>query len=256
MTAELFGLLTRIRMPGATFDLQKAARQQQFFPLVGIVVGLIAAVVALVLNELFGKDLAAVSGGLVLVVLYSVTGILHTEGLADLADGIMAHGTRERKREVMKDVHSGVAAVFGVVLYLLLFFAAATETCEDADKAVSAPLLPWEGVVALGFVLSEISGKLAINVSMYMGPSAHEGMGAIFVREATPGRLVVALGIGAVAAFLVAGTLSVLILAGIIAGVAVTLLARKDLGGVSGNVFGAANEVGRLATLIAWVLIV
>ena len=77
------------------------------------------------------------------------------------------------------------------------------------------------------------------------------------VRIADSGRkMAAAVVIAATAGILVAGWLALLLAVGVIAGVAVTIIARKNFGGVSGDAFGAANEVGRLATLIAWVLLI
>jgi adenosylcobinamide-GDP ribazoletransferase len=255
MTTDLFGLLTRIRVSGAGTDLQRAAREQHLFPLVGLVIGLIAAVAAILLNGFLGEDKAIVSGAVLLVVLYLVTGILHTEGLADFADGAMASGTKERKREVMKDVHSGAAAIITVNLYLLLLFGLAVEICFRARDTTSIFPLPWGVVFALGFVLSEMAGKVAMNVVMYLGPSSHPGMGSLFVGEAKPDGLLISLAIAGAAAFLIAGYLFFIVYLGVVAGLVVTMLARKNFGGVSGDAFGAANEIGRLLTLLAWVLV-
>jgi cobalamin synthase len=55
---------------------------------------------------------------------------------------------------------------------------------------------------------------------------------------------------------LIAGWLVVVLVFGLLAGLMVTMIARKNFGGVSGDTFGAANEVGRIVTLFAWVLLV
>lgn len=255
MIGDLFGLLTRLRISRRPMDLENAAGAQHLFPIVGLVVGGVASLFAFSLNDLFGKDMALITGGLVLVALYSMTGILHTEGLADFADGIMASGTQEKKRTVMKDVHLGAAGVFATVLFLILFFAASTLVLESAGKKVSSAPLPWSLPFAFGFVISEVTGKLAMNASMFLGPSSHEGMGAVFVRRASVARLGGAILIACAVAFLTAGFMFVLVIIGIVGGSMVTMVSRKHFGGVSGDTFGAANEVGRLAALIGWVLL-
>ena len=255
MTRALFGLLTRIRVPGTPTDLEQAAQEQHLFVLVGLIVGLTATIVSVLLSHFLGKGMFLVSGGILLVVLYYVTGILHTEGLADFADGIMASGTQERKREAMKDVHLGVGGVFATVLYLILTFAAFSLVCAKASDPVNPFPLPWQMTVAIGFVLAEMSGKLAMNTMMYLGPSSHPGMGALFVKAASRGKLLAAILLASAVSFVFTGLLSVLVLLGIVAGYVLTLTARKHFGGVSGDAFGAANEVGRLLTLLAWVVI-
>ena len=256
MPASLFGLLTRIRLPGAHVDLETIATKQHLFPFVGLVVGAIAALMALGLNHLLDGGDALISGALLVTGLYLVTGIMHTEGLADLVDGIMAGGGPERKREVMKDPRTGVGAVMAVTLYIIILFTLAAEMCWGAPREISSGLLPWAVPFAMGFVVSEMGGKLAINTSMFLGPSSHEGMGSSFVRAASPARFAGACALAGVLGLLAAGLASVILFTGVLAGAVVTLIARKHLGGVSGDVFGAANEIGRLLPLILWVLIV
>jgi adenosylcobinamide-GDP ribazoletransferase len=188
--------------------------------------------------------------------MYYVMGILHTEGLADFADGVMAGGTKERKREVMKDVRVGVAAILAVVVYLIMMFSLSVTILSDPSRRVDVFPLPWEVVFAMGFVLAEMSGKLAMNTAMYLGPSSHAGMGSMFVDQASAGKLLVSMATAGVVALLIAGWLFAMVYVGVIAGVVVTLVARKNFGGVAGDSFGAANEVGRASALILWVLLI
>lgn len=236
-------------------DLRRAAAQQHLFPLVGLVVGLAAAFAAVVLGGYIGNDSALVSGGVVLCLLYLINGMLHTEGLADFADALMAKGTQEQKRAVMKDVHSGVGGVFAIVLYLVVFYGLVVTLCGRTSWEV-ATFLPWSVTAAVGFVIAEMSGKLAIVTAIYIGPSSHEGMGSLFVEQASRAKLLIAIGIGVAAAALLAGLLFPLVLAGVAAGAWMAIRARRELGGVSGDVFGAANEVGRLVALLGWVLLI
>ena len=252
MTRALLGLLTRIRLPGSVVDLETAAKQQYLFPLVGLLVGLIAALLCVILGHVFDRAESLVSGGLLIAGLYVVTGIMHTEGLADVADGAMAGGGREAKLSAMKDPRVGVAAVVVVAIYLLIFFALAARICAHAENSIGLFPLPWEVPIAFGFVVSEISGKLAMNTSMLIGPSSHPGMGAIFVKHASMSRFAIALALAFGFGVAVAGFASVILFAGVAAGAGVTIVARKHFDGVSGDVFGAANETGRLLALILW----
>ncbi len=256
MTAEMFSLLTRIQIPGGSRDLSVAAKQQHLFPLVGLVVGLCATLLTVALDAYLGKELVLVSAGLLVVAMYSITGILHTEGLADFSDGMMASGTQERKREAMKDVHTGVGGAFALFLYLLLFFALASVMCSRAGREIDPMPWPWTVTPAIGFVISEMAGKLAMNTTIFLGPSSHAGMGAVFVESASARKLLAAMGLACAVGVLVAGVYFAIVLTGVLAGVAVTMTARKHFGGVAGDAFGTANEIGRLVALFAWVLIV
>lgn len=256
MTADIFALLTRLRTSRAPMDLTRAAKFQYLFVLVGLVVGLVAALVAWVLFRFLGEDQAMVSAGLLLVALYSVTGILHTEGLSDFADGLMASGTQERKREAMKDVRTGVAGVMAVAMFLIVMFSLMTNLLTNGDRMLTLAPLPWGVPVFMGLVLAELSGKLAMNFSIFLGPSAHAGMGSLFVQSSSAWKMVAASSIAVVAGVLVAGWLAVLLILGLASSYVITRAARKNFGGVSGDSFGAANEVARAVTLLAWVLII
>ncbi len=255
MTAALLGLLTRIRLPGYSIDLEREARQQHLFPVVGLVVGAILAVIAAGLNYGLDGEPRLLSGALLLVALYYVTGILHIEGLSDLADGMMAHGTKEHKRQVMKDVHSGVAGVMSVIVTLMILWTLLSEISAGALDKVDGSLLPWGALMVGGLVVAEVGGKLAMNFAAYIGPSTHEGMGSIFVSSATPAGLGLAIATSAVISLTLVGKYFPVVFLGALAGAMVAIAARKHFGGVSGDALGAANEVGRIAVLLAWVLI-
>ena len=222
----MFGLLTRIRLPGAKHDIVSVAKQQHLFPLVGLVLGLLLVAACLILSQLAGRGDSALAGGILLVVMYALTGIMHTEGLADVADGMMAGGTHTRKREIMKDPHSGVGAVFAVSLYLIILFTLSWRMCARADDSVDLWPLPWQLPFAIGFVLSEIGGKMAMNTSMAIGPSSHGGMGSVFVEHSSPEKFVAALAIGLVASIIVAGFLAVIVVVGVVAGARIGMSRR------------------------------
>ncbi|HUS56761.1 MAG TPA: adenosylcobinamide-GDP ribazoletransferase, partial [Thermoplasmata archaeon] len=74
MTAALLGLLTRIRLPGYTIDLEREARQQYLFPLVGVAVGVMVAAAAAGLAYFLEGGSSLLSGALLLLALYYITG--------------------------------------------------------------------------------------------------------------------------------------------------------------------------------------
>ncbi|CUS44042.1 MAG: adenosylcobinamide-GDP ribazoletransferase [Pseudomonadota bacterium] len=111
-----FGFLTRLPMPQIAADGDDFAAAIRCYPLVGLVVGGLVA-------------LAGWAGGMIdpwlgalaaLLVWVAVTGALHLDGLADLADGCgAAHRDRERLLAVMADPHIGSFGVVAIVLQLL-----------------------------------------------------------------------------------------------------------------------------------------
>ena len=253
---ELFGLLallSRIRLSRSRIDLESAARQQFLFPAAGAALGIIFTLAAsLAFNFLDGIVDGLVISLLVVVFIYFLTGLIHLEGLADFGDGLMASGDKERKKGAMKDVAVGASGTFFMIIAIMMLVLLVRDIGSWVD---SPPFLLWADRVplVLGLVVAEVGAKLAMNTVMVVGPSSHPGMGSIFVKAATPGRYVAALAIGIAIALFSSGLFGLIVLLGPIAGVVIALVARKHFGGVGGDSFGAANEVGRLLILFAWV---
>ena len=92
-------------------------RSTAYFPVVGLIIGLILAVLNWLLSHILPP---AVVNALLLVALVVITGALHLDGLADTCDGIAGHKPVEDRWRVMRDSHTGAFGVIGVVLVLLV----------------------------------------------------------------------------------------------------------------------------------------
>ncbi|GBE37853.1 MAG TPA: adenosylcobinamide-GDP ribazoletransferase [Nitrospirae bacterium] len=88
-----------------------------FFPVVGVVQGLIFAVSAGIFLKVFNAEL---SNGLVLLVMVLTSGGLHLDGLSDTFDAVASTGDREKKLQIMKDSTIGPIGVIAIVIVLLL----------------------------------------------------------------------------------------------------------------------------------------
>lgn len=139
------GLLTRIPVPARVWDAPSVrARSLAWYPLVGLLVGGLLALAGWVLQgapELLGAALLLVAWGW-------LSGGLHLDGLADMADAwVGGMGDRERSLQIMKDPRSGPVAVVVLVLLLLVKFAALASLYEGVParemmvSLVVAPLL-------------------------------------------------------------------------------------------------------------------
>ncbi|MGP1667005.1 MAG: adenosylcobinamide-GDP ribazoletransferase, partial [Rhodanobacter sp.] len=134
------GFLTRIPVPVKVFDDARAQSQSlAWYPLVGLVLGLILAALAWALHEVP----PLLSAALLLLVWVGLTGAMHLDGLADSADAwVGGLGNRARTLEIMKDPRSGPVGVVAVVLVLLLKFAAlASLPATDWVALLLAPVL-------------------------------------------------------------------------------------------------------------------
>ena len=257
-----FTFLTRVPMPGAApADWHAFRRSPWTFPVVGAAVGAVAG-----LALLLPSPWTAAAG--YLVALYLLTGVTHADGLADLGDAVAAHDP-DRRLSVLKDADLGVGGALALGLTLLATtlgaLALATGSVDGAGgtggSGASGDALAV--TAAFGIVLAaEVGAKAGMALLACLGTPAHEGLGSAVVDEADP-RSVVTVAAVSVPALLAApsGALPS-VAAALLAGPAVSLVllarVRPWLGGVSGDVFGAANELGRAAALhagvIAWTI--
>lgn len=208
------------------------------FPLVGYAVGLLAAAPAGALL-LVGAPRLTVAAGYLLAV-YLVTGVHHADGVADLGDAAAIHGGPEARREVLKDTAVGVGAVLAVALLVVGL----------ALGSLAVVGLPTTAAVGL-LVAAEVGAKFGMAAVACFGTSSHDGLGSRFTRTAGPRQL-----FGPAVAALPATLLtfpSPAAIGALVGGLAGALIVLRwsveRLGGTSGDVFGAANELGRVATI-------
>jgi adenosylcobinamide-GDP ribazoletransferase len=236
--------------------LTDCAHNMWAFPLIGAFLGLLAGLFGWVAYQ-FLPDLVA--GALVLALLLWMTGLHHMDGLLDFGDGVMAHGTFERKIEVMHDRFVGAGAIGLVLMTYLVTALAFGELGGHVFFGNFA--VPF---VVPALVVVELCAKLSMVVDAWAGKSVHEGMNSPFL-DAMHGRggnwrLVATLGISFAVSFLLLSWVGIFtVLAGVITGLALVAVAHKHFNGVTGDVFGATNELTRmvcvvvLLAVIAWV---
>lgn len=222
-----FALLSRIPVPD---HRHAGARGAWAWPLVGVAVGLAAGLAALAVAPA-GPGLAA---AVALAVQAMLTGAMHEDGLADCADGFWGGHTRERRLEIMKDSRVGSFGVLALVLVVLA---------------------GWSGVAAADDVLPVLVAAGALSrapmaVLMACLPNAREGGLSRLVGRPSAG----VAGAGAALAVALAGVLCgwtgmwAALAVGAVA-LAVGLVARAKIGGQTGDVLGAAQQLGFVAAV-------
>ena len=238
--------LSVLPMPGSTqlFDKYEVAPRlvvgYAYFPLVGLLLACLLWLLVLVLTPLIPQLALA---ALLVVALVILTGGLHLDGLMDSCDGLLGGDTRERKLEIMRDSRVGSFGVLGGASILLLKFALL------ASLRVQA--LPLALLVALP------SARWAMVLALRIFPSARPtGLGAAFHQAVTTEGLVLA-SIIALAIVLFAGQLI-----GLIVWVAVTIITlalgfwiTRSIGGLTGDSYGAIEEVAEVVALLVLLLV-
>jgi adenosylcobinamide-GDP ribazoletransferase len=253
VTKELKNLLSFLTIFPVPMDkdmLTDCAKSMWAFPLIGAFIGLVAGVFGWAVYHFVT---GVVVGGLVLAVLLLITGLHHTDGLLDFGDGVMAHGTPEHKIEVMHDQLTGAGGLSLGIMTMLITALAIGEITGYGQLKI--PLIVG-GVVAV-----EASAKLSMVVMAWAGKSVHQGMNSPFL-EAMRGnkgslRLVAALVLSfAVALPLLGWAGAFIVLAGIVTSLVMVAVAHRHFGGVTGDVFGATNELTRMVSVIVLLAVV
>jgi adenosylcobinamide-GDP ribazoletransferase len=229
--------LTRLPLPeiGAVPE-NGLARAMRVFPVIGAGVGLIAGLTFAALHVVL-PPLAAALGALLVAV--ALTGALHEDGLADVADGLGARGGRERRLEVMHDSRSGAFGVLAIVFAIGL----------KASALMAAPD-GWAGLGAL-VVAGAFSRALIPAAMQIMAPARPDGLAAMAgVPDASTAAFAAVLGI--LFAFIgLGGAAPVAVLTGLAFGGAMVWFARRVFGGYTGDVLGAVQQAAEIGVLLA-----
>ncbi len=172
-----------------------------------------------------------------------LTRALHLDGFMDCCDGLLGSFDRVRRLEIMRDPRVGAFAVVGVVSLLLVKVAA----------LVSLPLSGRMWVVLVFPCPSRWAMLLAMEVFPYV---RRQGLGTAFLQRAGRWQLACGLALALLATLAVAGPFGMALMAVASAvGWAIGAWACKLLGGVTGDVYGAVNEVTEASVLVLAVLL-
>lgn len=229
--------LTRLPVPVA-YTPARMARAPRWYPAVGLLVGLIAALVQALAALRFDPALAALAA---VAAAMLVTGCLHEDGFADCCDGLGGGASRERALEILRDSRLGTYGVAGLALMLL-----------GRWQALAA--LP-ASLVAPALVAGHAASRASMVAAMARARYARtDGAAASVAGQVGPGALAVALALGAMPVALLAASAPAAALAGLAALVFAHALTRtwytRRLGGYTGDCLGAIQQTGELAFLL------
>jgi adenosylcobinamide-GDP ribazoletransferase len=209
-----------------------------YFSLVGFLLGVLASIIPWI----FGTILPPLAlAALVVVALVVLTGGLHLDGLMDSCDGVFGRADPDRKLEIMRDSRVGSFGVLGALCVLLLKFALLA--------SLGSLLVP-------ALLIVPAVARWAMILTARIFPSARiTGLGAAFNQTITIPRLVLA----ALIALLLAVVFGYL--AGLFVWFGATIIAvaigawiSRQLGGLTGDIYGAIIEVTEVVALLLFVL--
>ncbi|TAM46085.1 MAG: adenosylcobinamide-GDP ribazoletransferase [Gammaproteobacteria bacterium] len=232
--------LTRLPTPRVEIDATARGTSVLFYPLVGLLIG---ALLALLHWPLATTD-AGLEAALLLLVWVLVTGGLHLDGLADSADAWLgSHGDRARALAIMKDPYTGPAGTAAVVLVLLIKFAALSALLWESawEALVVAPLLGRAALVALLLTMP------------YVRPDGIGAEHAAHLPRISAAGVLVATGVAVVAWLEWDGLW--LLAAAAVAVYGLRYLMLRRLGGTTGDTLGASCEIVEATVLVTLALL-
>jgi adenosylcobinamide-GDP ribazoletransferase len=214
---------------------EELGRAIVYFPLVGVVIGLFLVF----LNWLLGLALPpSLTRVLLVVSLAAVTGGLHLDGLADTFDGLAVRGSAEDRWQVMRDSRSGAFGIISVSCLLLVKYIA-------LNSIPAGQLLP-------ALVLMPVVSRWAMVYAIFAFPYARpSGLGKLFKQEVNRARFIAATVIALAAAVALAQLAGLFIMAsGWLVAAATAAYFKSRFNGLTGDTYGALNEITEVAALI------
>jgi adenosylcobinamide-GDP ribazoletransferase len=230
--------LTRLPLPRAVPAGGTAIADAAWaFPLAGVAVGLIGALVYALAHRLGLTSWP--SAGLALAATLLLTGCLHEDGLADTADGFGGGKTREQKLEIMRDARIGTYGVCALTLSILI-------------RAGALADLSTAGAVAAALIATHAGARATMPVVMFfVMPARSDGLS---FEAGLPAGLRVAIGAAlgfAVVAVCLGPALALVALVAL--AIVVALMAQlsvRQIGGQTGDVLGAVEQVSEIVILL------
>jgi adenosylcobinamide-GDP ribazoletransferase len=229
-----FAFLTRLPVWAGPLRDTDLGRSVSFFPLVGLVLGLVLTGLGSLLGGALSPPLAAT---FLVALLAGMTGGLHLDGLADVFDALGGgRGDRKRMLDIMRDSRIGAHGAAALVLLLVAKVFAVAQLLEHHDLPA---LLAFPAV-----------GRWAVTPAIAFFPYARaEGLGRAFSGQAGLRQVVVATGIVLLMLVALGPRLLVPAAGALVAATLLALWLRQRLGGLTGDVYGAAVEVAEVTML-------
>lgn len=219
------------------YSNEALSRSLWAFPFVGAGIGALAGLVFWAMLPLLPTFPAAF---ITLGVILLMTGALHEDGLADVADGFGTNGSTERRLAAMRDSRLGTYGVIAIVLSLGLRSSCIAYLVEGKD--------------ALLALIAASSGSRSLFPTMlcWLPPARTDGLGASIQRPSTL-MAIMTLAIGAAVVILCLGPVRGVLALSIITVSVVLLgmLALRKIGGQTGDVLGCTQQISEIAILLA-----
>lgn len=230
-------LLSRLPVPAGEETRQAAAAWA--YPIVGLVVGALAALAGFVAQGIgLPTPFCAL---LALATLIALTGAMHEDGLADTADGLWGGWNRGARLEIMRDSRIGTYGVIALCLAIAARWSALWLLYEAGS-----------GSAAIALITSAALSRAAMPVLMATLPHARGDGLSHQVGRVSGTTAAIGVGLASVVALLLLGTGVVWpFIWAALAVLGLALLAKRKIGGQTGDILGSAQQIAEIAILFA-----
>ena len=195
------------------------------WPLIHLFIGILAAVCGFVCGHFLHAFLML------------ITGYNHLDGVMDMADGVMVHGTPEKKISVVKDSSVGAGGIATLFLVASLTIAGINN------------ILDYNFI--FGIVICEMVAKSSLLTTALTSKPLTPGIGSYFILSTNSFNYALSIIIVGIISYLLGGVVGLIgLLVAVVAGFLISRIAKRNFGVANGDVLGMSNEVGRLMALL------
>ncbi|MGB9202142.1 adenosylcobinamide-GDP ribazoletransferase [Methanobacterium sp.] len=209
------------------------------WPIIGGLIGIIVGTFGFLIVDLFHLPILIAAA---LIYSFSIwfTGFHHLDGLIDFGDGMMVHGSPEKKIAVMRDKRIGTGGIAYLLMVGLITFAAIGST----------PLI----LIFYVLVISEIAAKMGIVTCATFSKAFPDGTGRPFIESMNKKKLLISFIISLALGFLIFNSIGIIgVTMGLLSGAIIAFVSKKSFIWATGDILGTSNEIARMLALVAMV---
>ncbi|WP_456472116.1 adenosylcobinamide-GDP ribazoletransferase [Methanocaldococcus sp.] len=234
----LISFFTIIPINVDNFDLEKLANKFYLIVIIGYISGFLGYLFYFIFSFLSIYLLST----LILFFLEYFNRFQHFDGLLDVGDALMACKSREEKIKILKDSKIGVGAIALSSFYFFITIFSLSYILK---------------IQPLYILVVEVLSRLSLLSTAVFGTPFKEGMAKYFVKKANEKHLTLGLILALPTIFILNNhrIVALLIIISVLLGFFIAKLAKKEFGGVNGDVLGFSNEISRMLLYLAIVII-
>lgn len=244
MTGLIGSIIFLTRIPIKTRRELSTAKSAPWFPIAGLLIGSCVAIVIVAIGRFLSGDVTA---ALAVTIGILMTGAFHEDGLADTVDALVGGWTVEDRLRILKDSRHGTYGVTALVTSIAIRILSLGAICDISLKT---------GAVAT--ICAHLIARALAVFSMLIAPrSPHPGLGSDYLSQLNRFACWRGLTIGSIVAVALAGwsSLTALVI-GVVCSLLIVIWATKKIGGISGDILGAIEQVGEIVVFVVFAAMV